>query len=230
MKMKQHEAVWKKMMKVSWAGIFAVAPLAVSTAPAQAAPPSRPHPGPAHPPPPHPGPGHPPPPPGQRPDHRPGPPPGNSRPGRYQTFTGQASNVKDRQFDLRVGGSSYDVYASSRLPNGLRSGDTVRVYGQRYGNNDIRNANVTVIRKGNNPGNWGNNNNSWGEYRTFSGTVTKIDSRSKFEVRIGNDTYDVYPSGLTPRQLSRNDVVRIYGRRYGNNDIRNANVVIVQNR
>lgn len=155
----------------------------------------------------------------------------------YQTFTGQVSNVRGQQFDLRVGGTTYNVYASSRLPSGLDQNDSVRVYGQRSGNNDIRNANVSII--GNNNGNrwdnnghrWGNNNgnNRWGNYQTFTGTVTDVESNSKFEVRVGGNTYDVYPSG-TARRVDEGDIVRIYGRRYGNNDIRNANVVVVRNR
>jgi hypothetical protein len=136
------------------------------------------------------------------------------------------------------------VYASSRLPNGLDQNDSVRVYGQRYGNNDIRNANVSIIgnnndnRWNNNGHHWGNNNNNnnnkwdnnnrWGNYQTFTGTVTEVESNSEFEVRIGGSTYDVYPSGTTQR-VNKGDTVRIYGQRSGNNDIRNANVVIISN-
>ena len=61
-------------------------------------------------------------------------------------MTGLVSNVKGQQFDLRAGTTTYNVYASTRLPSGLRQGVTVRVYGERYGNNDIRNATVLIFR------------------------------------------------------------------------------------
>jgi len=155
----------------------------------------------------------------------------NSRWNNYQKFTGKVSNVKGQQFDLRVGNTVYNVYASSRLPNNINQGDVVRVYGERYGNNDIRNANVSIIS---NNSRWDNNrndnNNRWNNYQTFTGTVTNVKSSSEFDVRIGSDTYNVYTSGNNERRVSKNDVVRIYGQRHGNNDIRNANVVVIRNR
>lgn len=68
------------------------------------------------------------------------------------------------------------------------------------------------------------------DYRTFTGTVERVESDSKFELRSDGRTYDVYVSGRTPRRLDKRDVVRVYGYRYGNNDIRNASVTIVRNR
>lgn len=68
------------------------------------------------------------------------------------------------------------------------------------------------------------------DYRTFTGTVDGVDSNSKFELRSGGRTYDVYVSGRLPRGLDRHDVVRVYGYRYGNNDIRNAHVTVIRNR
>jgi hypothetical protein len=35
---------------------------------------------------------------------------------------------------------------SRRLPRNLDRGDVVRVYGRRYGDNDIRNASINILR------------------------------------------------------------------------------------
>jgi hypothetical protein len=67
-------------------------------------------------------------------------------------------------------------------------------------------------------------------YRTFTGTVEDVDSNSKFELRSDGRTYDVYVSGRLPRGLDKHDMVRVYGYRYGNNDIRDAHVTIIRNR
>jgi len=40
---------------------------------------------------------------------------------------------------------TYNVYASSST-RGLSTGDEVRIYGQRSGDNDIRNSNVSITR------------------------------------------------------------------------------------
>ena len=65
---------------------------------------------------------------------------------RYQTYTGTVTNVRNnREFDVRIGDTTYNVYASSDTRR-LSDNDTVRVYGQRVGKNDIRNANVMVTR------------------------------------------------------------------------------------
>jgi hypothetical protein len=68
------------------------------------------------------------------------------------------------------------------------------------------------------------------DYRSFTGTVTNVESSSKFDMRFDGKTYNVYVSGQLPRRLNRNDRVSVYGYRYGNNDIRNARVTIVRNR
>lgn len=68
------------------------------------------------------------------------------------------------------------------------------------------------------------------DYRTFTGTVERVNSSSHFRLRSGGQTYDVYASGRMSRRLDRNDVVRVYGYRYGSNDIRNANVTVLRNR
>lgn len=65
---------------------------------------------------------------------------------RYQTFSGIVTNVRNsREFDVRVGGTTYNVYANNAARN-LNRNDEVRIYGQRIGGNDIRNASVTVTR------------------------------------------------------------------------------------
>lgn len=68
--------------------------------------------------------------------------------GSYRTFEGVVTHVNygDNKFDIRINGNIYNVYVSSRLPGRLNRGDFVRVYGQRYGNNDIRNSSVNILR------------------------------------------------------------------------------------
>ena len=63
-----------------------------------------------------------------------------------QSFTGRVTNVKSAdEFDIRIGNTTYNVYTDSRAPRGLRVGDVVRVYGQRVGKNDIRNASASLL-------------------------------------------------------------------------------------
>ena len=153
----------------------------------------------------------------------------------YRTYSGEVTRIRnDREFDVRVGGTTYNVYASSGT-RGLDEGDIVRVYGQRYGDNDIRNANVTITsNRGGNRGGFGDifnrgDRNDNGPYRTYSGEVTQVRNDREFDIRVGNTTYNVYASSGT-RGLSRGDIVRVYGQRYGENDIRNANATITRNR
>ena len=146
----------------------------------------------------------------------------------YQTYTGVVTNVdNNREFDIRVGGTTYNVYASSSTPR-LSKNDTVRVSGQRSGDNDIRNANVTVTRDDRYNDNNGNNGD-YGRYQNFTGVVTNVKNDREFDIRIGGTTYNVYASTST-RGLNKNDEVSVYGQRYGDNDIRNANVRITRNR
>jgi len=64
-----------------------------------------------------------------------------------RSFTGTVTRVHTgRSFDMRLSGDTFNVYTNSRLPRGLNRSDTVRVRGERYGANDIRNASVTLIR------------------------------------------------------------------------------------
>lgn len=68
------------------------------------------------------------------------------------------------------------------------------------------------------------------DYRTFTGTVERVNSSSKFRMRSNGRSYDVDVSGRVSRRLDRNDVVRVYGYRYGENNIGNANVTVLRNR
>ena len=64
----------------------------------------------------------------------------------YRTFTGTVGKVhSSRQFQLKSGGRTYDVFARD-MPRRLDRGDTVRVTGIRSGSDDIRNAYVTILR------------------------------------------------------------------------------------
>ena len=141
--------------------------------------------------------------------------------GPYQTYTGSVTEVRsDRQFDVRIGGTTYNVYAATGT-RGLNKGDSVRVYGQRFGDNDIRNSRVEILRNG--------GSNQYGPYRSYKGEVRNLRNNREFDLRIGGETYNVYASSGT-RDLNNGDEVRVYGRSYGVNDIRNASVVITRNR
>ncbi len=157
----------------------------------------------------------------------------NNDGGRYQTFNGTVVNLRnDREFDIRDGGRTYNVVASSSTRN-LSNGDTVRIYGQRIGDNDIRNANVTITRNNGNSDRYDDRNNDRngddGNYQTFRGIVRDVRNDREFNVIIGLKTYNVTASSST-NGLSRGDEVRVYGQRFGDNDIRNANVTITRNR
>lgn len=69
------------------------------------------------------------------------------------------------------------------------------------------------------------NNNA----RSYTGRVSKVDSDQRFDLVIGNTTYNVITSSRLPRRLNVNDRVRVYGRRTGNNDITNATVAVINN-
>ncbi len=64
---------------------------------------------------------------------------------------------------------------------------------------------------------------------SFSGTVTAVRSGNSFDLRANGRTYNVYLSSRLPRELSRGDEVRVYGRPYGVNDIRSATVRVTKN-
>ena len=67
-------------------------------------------------------------------------------------------------------------------------------------------------------------------FRTFTGTVVGVDSNRKFQLRVGNETFDVSANSQLPRGFSRGDIVRVYGVRSGSDDINNASLTIVNNR
>jgi len=83
------------------------------------------------------------------------------------------------------------------------------------------------VHNNNNNGNWNNNNSN---KRTFTGTVIGVSSNRRFQLRVGNQTFDVSSSSQLPRGFDRNDIVRVYGTRSGNNDIVNSSVSIINNR
>ena len=142
-----------------------------------------------------------------------------------QTFTGRVSNVdSDQRFDLVVGNITYNVLTTNRLPRGLNEGDRVRVYGTRTGANDISRATVVVINDN------GDDNNNDGDYRTFTGRVSNVDSDQRFDIVVDGKTYNVATSSRVPRGLDEDDRVRVYGLRTGDNNIVNATVAIVDNR
>lgn len=151
------------------------------------------------------------------------------------TFIGIVTDVHSgNSFDLSANGRTYNVYTSTSLPHSLSRGDEVRVYGRPHGNNDIRNASVRVTDNNRNDPRRDDrddnkDNNGYGSARTYRGTVTKVRSNNEFDVLIDNRTYNVYASS-SASGLSRGDEVRIYGRPYGTNDIRNASVHITRNR
>jgi|GEM_PF-2311354 len=65
---------------------------------------------------------------------------------KYQTITGTVENVNGNTFDLKANNKTYRVRLSGGAPKGLSKKDVVRVYGQVFGSNDIRNANVAMVR------------------------------------------------------------------------------------
>lgn len=67
------------------------------------------------------------------------------------------------------------------------------------------------------------------DYRTFTGTVGKVNSSRQFQLKSGGRTYDVFARDM-PRRLDRGDTVRVTGIRSGSDDIRNAYVNILRNR
>ncbi len=145
------------------------------------------------------------------------------------SFGGTVTNVRSgNSFDLRANGRTYNIYTSSSIPRGLSKGDEVSVYGRPYGDNDIRNATVRITRNNRNDPRRDDNNDG-NRYQNFIGIVTSVRNSREFDVRVGSTTYNVYANNAAPR-LSKNDKVRIYGQRSGNNDIRNASVTVTRNR
>jgi hypothetical protein len=75
-----------------------------------------------------------------------------------------------------------------------------------------------------------NDRNRYNDRRSYTGVITRVRSNDEFDIRVGGTTYNVYLSSRAPRQLSRNDYVRVSGVRSGSNDIRNASVTLLRNR
>jgi hypothetical protein len=73
-------------------------------------------------------------------------------------------------------------------------------------------------------------NSDYGPFQTFTGIVTSIDyDDNEFDIRINDDTYNVYPVRDLPERLSVGDIVQVHGQRYGNNDIRNSDFTFTDN-
>jgi len=61
-------------------------------------------------------------------------------------FYGTVTRVRSsRSFDVNIDDNTFNVYTNSVVPGSLSSGDAVRVYGDRVGKNDIRNASVRIV-------------------------------------------------------------------------------------
>lgn len=155
---------------------------------------------------------------------------------RYQTITGVVTqNYRGSQFNLRMSnGRTIRVDANRHAPRDLNNGDQVRVYG-RYTNNVFSASSIAVTRRYRNDhryndrynDRYSNRNN---DYRSYAGVITKINSKRQFDIRVDGKTYNVTLSGNAPRGLDRNDYVRVYGKRSGNNDIKNASVSVLRHR
>ncbi len=57
-----------------------------------------------------------------------------------------------------------------------------------------------------------------------------MNSDERFRILVGRTTYDVSANSRLPRRLNNGDVVRVYGQVVNGNDVRNASVVVLQNR
>lgn len=66
--------------------------------------------------------------------------------------------------------------------------------------------------------------------QVFTGTVIKERADNLFNMKYNGKTYNVYTVGRTPRRLNAGDLVRVTGKRVGDNDIRRATVEILRNR
>lgn len=87
---------------------------------------------------------------------------------------------------------------------------------------------IWAILASNSNGNSNNNNNYYSPYRNFEGMVTRINyNANEFDIRINGDIYNVYSNYEWPYDMREGDIVRVYGQRYGRNDIRNSEVDII---
>ncbi len=160
----------------------------------------------------------------------------------YRTITGVVT--RDRrgdEFNLRMSnGRIIRVDANRREPRRLSEGDRVRIYGH-YVNNvfSARNIVITDNRNRNDRDRYDRNDRDRydrdrydrnNDYRSYTGVVTNVRSDSKFDIRADGTTYNVTLSKNAPRRLDRNDYVRVYGMRSGENNINNASVSILRNR
>ena len=141
----------------------------------------------------------------------------------YQTLEGVVTVGRQgkREFTLRLNnGRRIQVRSDERVPRRLSNGDRVRVRGfyRRNQPNVFRADTVQII---------GNRNNS--NTRSFTGRVTDVKSDQRFDISVDGKTYNVIASTRLPRRLNEGDMVRVYGRRSGDNNIVNATVVVINN-
>jgi membrane protein implicated in regulation of membrane protease activity len=133
-----------------------------------------------------------------------------------RSFDGTVTRLtSDRQFDIKSNGKTYNVYLDSDAPRGLSVEDEVRVYGFRFGDNDIRNASVQITQ---------GRRSSKDE---FEGQMVNWRDDSSFDIRVNGKIYNVYMNHRAPRRLSNGDTIRVRGTRYGDNDIRDAEVTSI---
>lgn len=67
------------------------------------------------------------------------------------------------------------------------------------------------------------------DFDTYFGEVTDVRNSREFDIDMDGRTYNVYADKST-KHLNRGDIVRVYGKRVGTNDIREAKVNITRNR
>lgn len=130
------------------------------------------------------------------------------------------------------------VTASEAAPKRHKSSKTTKKRDHRYksrNNRSNRNPRYNSRDNRNNSRNnrnqrYNSRDNRYNRAQVFHGAVTKIKGNRTFDIRVNGKIYNVTTSGSMPRNLRRNDQVRVEGVRYGSNDINNARVTIVRRR
>lgn len=155
----------------------------------------------------------------------------------YRNYRGTvAILLPGNEFNARIDGRIYKIYALESTRD-LRVGDPITIYGQMDRGVNIRSARITVEKYRDSDRNNDYRDNNWrpGDYNnqrdfdTYVGEVTDVKNSREFNVRVDGRTFIVYADKATKR-LSRGDTVRVYGKRVGSNDIREAKVNITRNR
>ena len=144
----------------------------------------------------------------------------NGRRGNYRDQPPTRYRYNDPRYnDPRYNDPRYGGYGNSPYGYGNNGNNS---YGYGTGNYGYGNGGYDY-------GNYGNNGYE-NSNQSFTGRVTKVKSRDEFDIRIGNTTYNVYTDSRVSRALSVGDIVRVYGKRVGKNDIRNASASLLSNR